>query len=404
MSTTKGRGRKRPSPELSSEEEDEEELSELEESDDSDEESSDDRQDSADEDDESDFNSDCEPLDEYEKGGYADVEPGSVVGRYTLEHKLGWGHFSTVWASTRAVKGGNMEVAVKIIKSHRKYTEMADDEIQIFRRISRVSPSGHPHLIRLVESFSYKDANGLHRCLVFQCQGPNLYRLIREEYQSGIPLNSLKRIGSQFYQALFFLHHNCNLIHTDLKPENLLLTKNSNPSDPTTWRLVLSDLGNVDEPKHAKDSYSTVQTRHYRSPEVILRHGFDYMADIWSAGCVMFELATGTLLFEPESGDGFKKSEDHLAMMISFLGPIPLSFLERNHRTHEQYFNTKNQLRCARVQPGFSLESLLEDQHGWESKLAREFAAFLSNQLKWTPKARSRAGEILKHAWFTIKK
>jgi serine/threonine-protein kinase SRPK3 len=395
MSSSRSRGTKRSSPELS-EEEDSIEEEEEQFSSDIEDDSGDDSEDGS--------NSDCEPLEDYCKGGYADLEPGTQVGRYTLEAKLGWGYFSTVWLSQRQIKNSLQPVAIKVVKSNPKYTEMADDEIQIFKRIHRVRPAGHPHLIRLLDSFSHSDRNGLHRCLVFDCQGSNLYRVIRDQYVCGLPIDPLKRIARQFYQALYFLHHNCNLIHADIKPENLLLTRDSDPNDLHTWKVTLSDLGNVDEPKNAKDNLETVQTRHYRAPEVILRHGFSYPVDMWSAACLLFELATGNLLFDPSSGDDYKKSEDHLAMMITYIGGVPLSMLNLNKNTKSRFFTSNNQLRCGRAQRGQRLETYLCENFGWEEKLARDFAAFLLTQLKWVPKERTSAERTLLHSWLTITK
>ena len=66
-----------------------------------------------------------------------------------------------------------------------------------------------------------------------------------------------------------------------------------------------------------------IQTRQYRSLEVLLGAGYGSPADIWSAACMAFELATGDYLFEPHSGEDYSRDEDHLAHIIELIQPIP---------------------------------------------------------------------------------
>ena len=58
--------------------------------------------------------------------------------------------------------------------------------------------------------------------------------------------------------------------------------------------------------KHFKDD---VQTRQYRSPEVMIGAGYDTSADLWSLACMVFELITGDFLFDPHSGKNYSRDE-----------------------------------------------------------------------------------------------
>jgi serine/threonine-protein kinase SRPK3 len=70
--------------------------------------------------------------------------------------------------------------------------------------------------------------------------------------------------------------------------------------------------------KHYSD---IIQTREYRSPEVILGGEYDETADIWSLACMIFELVTGDYLFDPKKGKSYKKNDDHLALISELIGP-----------------------------------------------------------------------------------
>ena len=66
-----------------------------------------------------------------------------------------------------------------------------------------------------------------------------------------------------------------------------------------------------------------IQTRQYRSPEVIIRGKYDTSADMWSLACTVFELVTGDFLFEPRKGKNYKKNDDHLALITELIGECP---------------------------------------------------------------------------------
>lgn len=86
-------------------------------------------------------------------------------------------------------------------------------------------------------------------------------------------------------------------------------------------RLKIVDLGNACwTDKHFTDD---IQTRQYRCPEVLLGGKYDTSADMWSVACIIFELITGELLFDPRAGKTWDREEDHLAMMIELLGNFP---------------------------------------------------------------------------------
>ncbi|XP_041350045.1 SRSF protein kinase 3-like [Gigantopelta aegis] len=161
---------------------------------------------------------------DYVKGGYHPVKIGDLFNsRYHVVRKLGWGHFSTVWLCwDLSVK---RFVALKVVKSAQHYTETALDEIKLLRSVrdTDVSDPFRQKTVQLLDDFKISGINGTHVCMVFEVLGNNLLKfIIRSNYQ-GIPLPNVKTIIRQTLQGLHYLHAKCKIIHTDIKPENILM-------------------------------------------------------------------------------------------------------------------------------------------------------------------------------------
>ncbi len=100
--------------------------------------------------------------------------------------------------------------------------------------------------------------------------------------------------------------------------------KKRGPGVDENVKVKIVDLGNACWFHH---HFSTeIQTRQYRSPEVILGINYGPSADMWSFACMIFELITGDFLFEPRKGDTYSKNDDHLAQILELLGKMPKKF------------------------------------------------------------------------------
>nr|BAN20768.1 srpk [Riptortus pedestris] len=529
---------------------------------------------------------------DYCKGGYHPVKIGDLfLSRYHVTRKLGWGHFSTVWLCWDLVD--KRFVALKVVKSASHFTETALDEIKLLKvvRDSDASDPKREKVVQLLNDFKISGVNGTHVCMVFEVLGHNLLKLIIKSNYRGIPIKNVKCIIRQVLEGLDYLHTKCQIIHTDIKPENVLLcvseayirklaceatelhstgsklpislistapkefqevtpnakmsknkkkklkrkakrhnellkkqmqqieeleeqrrnsekecakmkatestastpeenmnsqemtlkeiTENKNETeyqngcdlidplnanitgagetgsveglmqeekleseksydgggedvnlvedpvsistgddttqssphscerkyygneiDPSRWEcemdVKIADLGNA----CWVDNHFTedIQTRQYRSLEVLIGAGYNTSADIWSTACMAFELATGDYLFEPHSGEGYSRDEDHLAHIIELLGEIPKRIINSGKQSR-QYFNKKGELRHIAWLKPWDLYDVLTDKYNWTPQDAKDFAAFLRPMLDFDPNRRATAAECLQHPW-----
>lgn len=117
-----------------------------------------------------------------------------------------------------------------------------------------------------------------------------------------------------------------------------------NPNSPSLMKLrvKIADLGNACWVDH--HFTADIQTRQYRSPEAILGAKYGTSADMWSLGCMVFELLTGDYLFDPQAGGRYSKDDDHMAQIMELLGPFP-KHLALSGKYSMDIFNRKGERR-----------------------------------------------------------
>ncbi|KAJ7275407.1 kinase-like domain-containing protein [Mycena haematopus] len=163
---------------------------------------------------------------EYNTGGYCPVKLNDTfkLGRYRVLRKLGWGHFSTVWLVKDTEL--NRHSALKVVKSAGRYAETARDEIKLLSRVASISPlhPGRQHIVSFLDSFAHQGPEASHICIVFEPLGEHLLALIERNKRKGVPRALVKVIAKQVLLGLEYLHDECDLVHTDIKPENILIS------------------------------------------------------------------------------------------------------------------------------------------------------------------------------------
>jgi len=538
---------------------------------------------------------------DYQKGGYHPVKIGDLFhNRYHVIRKLGWGHFSTVWLCWDLTE--KKFVALKVVKSASHYTETALDEIKLLKCVRETDENDalRERTVMLLDDFKISGVNGTHVCMVFEVLGHNLLKfIIRNNYQ-GMPLQNVKVMMKQVLEGLHYLHTKCQIIHTDIKPENVLvcvdeahikriaaeatqhqklgiklpgsamstapkelrkvdlsakmskskkkklkkrekrnqalmeeamqhvMETETKPVGETPTKVVENgqevtkeeikspvpvkkssgnsveinetvltpegegdgeeevapsavlqngthhsgDEGETLQSPDAEDAKSTkseamsvtspeeekvegvemrtqseereavpldpllavveevvkkpdpctevvtgltvkiadlgnacwvhhhftedIQTRQYRSLEVLLGAGYGTPADIWSTACMAFELATGDYLFEPHSGEDYSRDEDHLAHIIELAGHIPRN-IAMSGKYSKEYFRKTGELRHITKLKPWPLYDVLTEKYEWDPVQAKAFSDWLVPMLAFDPAERASAMDCINH-------
>ena len=171
------------------------------------------------------------------------------------------------------------------------------------------------------------------------------------------------------------------------------------PEIDSSIQVKICDIGNACWFNH---HFSTIiQTRQYRSPEVILGINYNETSDIWSLACIVFELITGDFLFNPVTGQDFCKNDSHLCKFMEICGKMPKNFVERG-LDWKKYFDKNGKLKRIREVRHLSLKNILVQKHHIKENEAQALVDFLMPMLEYYPEKRISARELLRHPWLKI--
>ncbi|KIJ49669.1 hypothetical protein M422DRAFT_161158 [Sphaerobolus stellatus SS14] len=246
---------------------------------------------------------------------YLGTEDGQ---KYLILDVLGQGTFGQV-VKCQNVKTGEI-LAVKVIKNKPAYFNQSMMEVTILQMLNNdFDPTDEHHILRLKDSFIHRS----HLCLVFEQLSSNLYELIKQNQFQGLSTQLVKVFTAQLLDALTVLK-DARLIHCDLKPENILLKSLQSP------QIKVIDFGSACHERQTV--YTYIQSRFYRSPEVLLGLPYTAAIDMWSLGCIVVELFLGLPLFPGTS------EYNQITRIVDLLGIPPQHMLENGKQT-SQFFD-----------------------------------------------------------------
>ena len=537
----------------------------------------------ADEFDDEDNNSEDEGIEDYKRGGYHPVFIGEILNdRYVILQKLGWGHFSTVWLA-RDTKHDTY-VAIKVQKSASHYLEAAFDEVEILQKAVKCANDlkfkedlkkiykgersefgvDDCHVVQLLNAFIFNGPYGRHFCMVFEILGANLLEIIKRYEYKGIPSPICREIGRQVLIGLHYLHKYCGIIHTDLKPENVMVCLSDQElkeiyesgqlrtKEKINWRIKVlkkrlralkgEEVSDEDElpPESLTSKYTNannaifeqekkisddnitfsnnvgpnsmqssgiffkteeqlleeyqnklnnpglnqkkkknlkkqlkkklknlknktdknsgfineniqtkeqnniskkiipitppemhsnfyksglspnfkikiadlgngcwihhhfqpeIQTRQYRSPEVILGLNYNETTDIWSFACMFYEMITGEFLFDPRKTESWSKSTDHLCIMMEILKKFPKNYSTVGTNSKKFLLSSGDFKKISKLNHVTIKENLIRKYGTFENE-AEKIQNFLLPMLDIYPNKRLNALESLNLDWF----
>ncbi|KAI9598519.1 kinase-like domain-containing protein [Syncephalis fuscata] len=314
-----------------------------------------------------------------ERGDYRIRMHDHLQYRYQITEVLGQGSFGQV-VRARDHKTGEW-VAIKVIRNKKRFHSQALVEVKILECLRKWDPSDEYNLIKLTDHFYFRN----HLCIVSECLSLNLYEFIKQNNFRGFSLGLIRRFTTQLLQSLTLLCKH-NVVHCDLKPENILL------KHPAKSAIKMIDFGS--SCLESERVYTYIQSRFYRSPEVILGMAYGIPIDMWSLGCIVAELYTGYPIFPGED------EHEQLALMMEVLGLPPIYLTETCSR-RSVFFDSKGQPRppqdpkAKKRRPASkTLRHVLRCQD-------ERFLDFVARCLCWDPSKRMRPDEGLRHEWIT---
>ncbi|KAJ5989107.1 hypothetical protein N7481_004317 [Penicillium waksmanii] len=335
--------------------------------------------------------------------GYYNVRLGELInGRYHVTQTLGKGMFSAVVRATDSKT--NKLVAIKIIRQNDTMRKAGMKEIDILEQLHEADPEDKKHVIKFERYFEHKG----HLCMVFENLSLNLREVLKKFGRDvGLNLGAIRAYAQQIFLGLSLMRK-CNILHADLKPDNLLVNEQLN-------LLKVCDLGSASS---ASDNEITpyLVSRFYRAPEIILGIPYDYAIDVWSIGCTLFELYTGKILFTGRNNNQMLRS------IMECRGKYPPKLLRRGSLAHLHFddmlnfHGTEEDKITGRLvtkivdfkKPTRDIKTRLmgkgtRGMSDVEVKDLQSFVDFLDRCLSLNPEKRCTPTEALKHPFLTRK-
>lgn len=298
----------------------------------------------------------------------AELTNYNKLRHYNLLNIIGKGSFSSVLLTFNTI-----DKKFSIIKIHNNGNN--DEIMKEIKICDYLKP--YKQYFNIVKEYFIENINGIdHICSVWDLCNTDIDKVIRYHgYSNGFSLNISNRIFNQIITAIYYLHLKIKAIHGDIKTDNILIKgtghntlaicneylkmynnnvnheeiiqslnfeNNISPVDDNiinNIEICIADYGTVTRKTYYKSN--SFGTQYYSAPEILLYGDMSYPLDIWSIGCVYFELLTGAILFN----DNFQTDDFTILSLIHDLcGKYPLKFLNKTRRAYK-YFNRNKLLK-----------------------------------------------------------
>ena len=264
------------------------------------------------------------------------------------------------------------------MKNKNKFHKQGEVEAKILKVLNFHDPNDCFNVVKMITYFTFR----CHLCLVFELLHISLFDFIRRNRYRGFYVPVIKKLALQLVRSLKFIKEN-SVIHCDLKPENILFKT----SEDLEVKIIDFGSGCFEN----KRLYTYIQSRFYRSPEIMLGILYTPAIDMWSLGCILVELYRGYPLFPG------KDEEDQMGKILEVLGVPPRGFVMNAARKLNFFdkfgmplpsFDSKGHMR---ILGSNSLKKMITE--------SEEFLDFVEKCLKWDPEERLTPEQALKHGW-----
>ncbi len=383
---------------------------------------------------------------------------GDIINNYNIISSLGKGSYSRVWLAYNIAD--NKYYALKV-QNPDDFND-GKDEINILKKIPSDEPYINKLVEYFVETRFVNDVPTNFICSVYVLCAGNLDGLARKgKYKNGYPENIVKKIFKQVLLALNTVHNKLNGYHGDVKPDNILLCglndrdakfikmyskhnfseiynktkkeymlekklKKLDPAmksrirkkihsaliemmDENEENQYICDNKYIENPQIKltdfgfychKDEffYEPFGTRYYMAPEIIIMADCSEKVDIWALGCMLYELMTGEILFDPHSDEKGSTDFHHLEMIINLCGEF--NGLFQSGEFYKKFF--KNDKLTNMI---YNNDFKLSTYDKINKKLLnhkidnKNITGLITNMLQINPKKRPSIKDILKNEW-----
>ncbi|KAE8421581.1 kinase-like protein [Aspergillus pseudocaelatus] len=361
-----------------------------------------------------------ETLSWYSPDSFYPVRIGEVFqSRYQVIGKLGYGGHSTVWLCSDL-----QQHAYVALKTFERNSTEGQRETEVYYHLDSLNIVDHAgvKLIRTaLDSFQITSPEGSFGCLVHPPLGISLYDFRTQLRAKVLPEKIVKLALVHLLLALDYLHIETGIVHTDIQGKNIMMAvedtailanfeeeekSTSSPQKVVGDRVIYASrklrktkqhgrptLCDFGQARRGSNTYcGDIQPYIYRAPEVLLRMPWNEKVDIWNVGVLAWDLFQQGHLFCARDSDKQSSGAHHLAEMIAIMG-LPPKEMVRNSVYATEFFDGEGRNN---LDSSISLEKLEGNLEGEPQRL---FLQFLRKMLRWKPKERESARELLDDPW-----